>query len=238
LLKSINYSIERHKIRQAFSNTEKQKTIEISNAVINAQEKERLMLSSELHDNINQILACSSMFLGMAELKNDKKKEYIKQANELLQSAITEIRELSHSLAPPNFKGLGFEPALNKLVDKFRVSSGILVKTEWENDSFTNLSEKMLLNVFRIIQEQLNNINKHAKAKSIEITISRKQKNLCLNIKDDGIGFDSTKQTNGIGIYNIKTRASLFNGHAEFITAPLNGCVLNVVLTDLQNNIL
>lgn len=238
LLKSINYSIERHKNRLAFSNTEKQKRIEISDAVINAQEKERLMLSSELHDNINQILACSSMFLGMAELKNDKKKEYIKQANELLQSAIDEIRELSHSLAPPNFKGLHFEQALEKLIDKFRVSSGISVKADWENDSFSKLSEKLLLNVFRIIQEQLNNINKHARAKCIEITVSRKQKNIYLTIKDDGVGFDTTKQTTGIGIYNIKTRASLFNGNADFITAPLKGCILNVVLTDLQNTIL
>lgn len=238
LLKSINYSIERHKNRLAFSNTEKQKRIEISDAVINAQEKERLMLSSELHDNINQILALSSMFLGMAALKGDKKKEYVKQANELLQSAITEIRELSHSLAPPNFKGLNFEQALENLTDKFSSSSEILVKTDWEADCFSQLSEKMLLNIFRIIQEQLNNINKHARATSIEIAVTRKQKNVYLSIKDDGIGFDSTKQTTGIGIYNIKTRASLFNGTAEFVTAPLKGCILNVVLTDLQHTIL
>lgn len=237
LLKSINYSIERHKNRLAFRNTEIQKRIEISDAVINAQEKERLMLSSELHDNINQILACSSMFLGMAELKNDKKKEYVKQANELLLSAINEIRELSHSLAPPNFKGLHFELALEKLLDKFTTSSGILVNTNWEKDSFSAFSEKILLNVFRIIQEQLNNINKHARAKCIEIVVEKKQNNLYLSIRDDGIGFDSTTHTDGIGIYNIKTRASIFNGSAEFITAPLHGCILNVVLTDMQYTI-
>lgn len=237
LLKSINYSIERNNNRLAFSNTERQKRIEISDAVINAQEKERLMLSSELHDNINQILACSSMFLTMVELKGDKKKEYVKQANELLQSAIDEIRELSHTLAPPNFKGLHFEQALEKLLDKFRSSSGILVKTDWEDNIFSQLSEKILLNIFRIIQEQLNNINKHAKAKCIEITVEREQNILNLSIKDDGIGFDSKKQTNGIGIYNIKTRASIFNGSAVLVTAPLKGCVLNVVLTDLPNTI-
>lgn len=236
LLKSINYSIERHKNRLAFSNTEKQKRIEISDAVINAQEKEKLMLSSELHDNINQILSCSSMFLEMAELKEDKKREYIQQANELLSSAIDEIRKLSHSLAPPNFKGLSFEQALNKLIDKFRSSSGINVHTVWEDSSLIEVSDKMALNIFRIIQEQLNNINKHAHAKQIEVSIEKDKQNVFLTIKDDGIGFDVTKQSNGIGIYNIKTRASLFNGGAEFISAPLKGCILKVVLTESQNN--
>jgi len=234
LLKAINYGIERHNTIQTFKNIEKQKLIEIANAIIKAQEKEKIMLSNELHDNINQILACSRMFLGMAELKKNKTTEYIQQADELLISAITEIRNLSHSLAPPSFMGLNFSEAIDKLIENFTKASGIIVKTSWRKTNFIKLSEKMAINVFRIIQEQLNNINKYAHAKNIKMTFTHDKNIFYLSIKDDGIGFDTTKQTNGIGMYNIKTRATLFNGSAEFITVPLEGCELYVVLIDDQ----
>jgi signal transduction histidine kinase len=74
----------------------------------------------------------------------------------------------------------------------------------------------------------LSNILKHAKAKTISLKLSRNNGRTILNIKDDGIGFDTTKKTGGIGLINIRTRASLFNWKVNIISSPENGCELIV----------
>ena len=90
------------------------------------------------------------------------------------------------------------------------------------------MSEKFKMNAFRIIQEQLNNILKHASASDIDITMSKKNAEFVLSIADNGIGFDNTKKMShkGIGISNIISRAESYRGKARFITGPGKGCKL------------
>jgi signal transduction histidine kinase len=92
------------------------------------------------------------------------------------------------------------------------------------------MSDKFKMNAFRIIQEQLTNILKHARASDIHITMSRKNAEFALSIADNGIGFDNAKKSchSGIGINNIVSRAELYSGKARFITEPGNGCKLLV----------
>ena len=87
---------------------------------------------------------------------------------------------------------------------------------------------KFNLNIFRIVQEQLNNIIKHAKASAVRIGYSKNEVAIILTISDDGSGFDTTKKNTGIGIINIKSRAKFFKGSADFLSKPGKGCTLTV----------
>jgi len=92
----------------------------------------------------------------------------------------------------------------------------------------SSANEKFKLNIFRIVQEGLNNILKHAHATEVIIRLSQNKKFLTLTISDNGVGFDTQKKQSGIGIDNIKSRAASYNGVADFVSQPGKGCVLNV----------
>ena len=228
LVKSINYSIERNRQKLKSHTAQMQKGVEIFDAIINGQEKERLNISIELHDNVTQILAGCRMFLNMAQKEGVNAAKYLKDTDDLLLSAISEIRKLSHALAPPDYNGSSFEESLKRLLDNLQSTSGIAVHKNWDTVALNGLSEKLKLNLFRIIQEQINNILKHAKAKNVKLKIAQTKTAISLIITDDGIGFDTTKQYLGIGLSNIKTRAAIFSGTVTVNSSPLGGCELKV----------
>ena len=201
---------------------------EITAAVISAQEQERQELGSELHDNINQILAGSRLYLGLArkELKIDH--PYLIETDTLINSAITEIRNLSHSLIPPLLHDSELMDAINNIIEVTQKTSGINVSLRAFGFDETTISDKLKLSIYRIIQEQFNNILKHAAAEKIIVRLIQDKEKTVLSIKDDGVGFDSTKKAKGVGLLNIKTRASLFKGEMMVISSPGNGCELRV----------
>lgn len=230
LFKSINYSIERNNVKIKIKADEKKRAIEMADAIVSAQQGERSVISSELHDNIIQLLTGCRMFLNVAKKGGDKAPLILEQTDDALKVAIVEIRKLSHALAPPDYTGILFEEALDDLINKFKTSSGVEVFTNWNDIDFSSLSNKITLNIFRIVQEQLNNIINHAQAKKIQISIHLVGSLITLIITDDGIGFNTSMKSKGIGLENIRTRTALFNGEMEIISSPSKGCTLKVKL--------
>jgi signal transduction histidine kinase len=202
---------------------------EITNAVITAEENERHALGLELHDNVNQLLATSRLFIGMAK-NTEVKKNYptLDEADKYIDMAITEIRNLTHSLISPFLENDGLLNALDQLIKAISATSTVNIKKEFINVEEDIIPGKLKLAIYRIVQEQLSNILKYAKAKTISLKLNRNNEMMILTIKDDGMGFDPTKKTGGIGLINIKTRASLFNGKVNIISSPGNGCELIV----------
>jgi PAS domain S-box-containing protein len=198
---------------------------EITDAVITAEENERQEIGRELHDNIQQILVSSRLFLTMVEEKDISKKgyAYLQQTNKLIMSAIEEIRNLSHSMITPFVDKTSLKEAMDKLVVNTAGASGLQIKLEIIGLDETKLSEKLRLTSYRIIQEQFNNILKYAKASAVCLKLVQDKEQLVLNIKDDGIGVDLSKKTTGIGLMNVKTRASLFDGEVVIRSEPGNG---------------
>ena len=98
-----------------------------------------------------------------------------------------------------------------------------------------SVNDKFKLNVFRILQEQLNNILKHAKATEVTISLKQNEKSIIMTIADNGLGFDTTKKRKGIGITNIRSRAASYKGTADFVSKPGQGCVLNVTFPDIDS---
>lgn len=203
---------------------------EILQTIIQTQEKERYFFGRELHDNVVQILAVCQLYLDLA-LARHPEEEPLKKSMENVQLAIREIRVLSHQLAPATFKGEELLAAIGEQLDNLRNSG------QYEVSFFNHLHQMHLiradlqLTIFRIIQEQINNILKHAQATAIGILLKlEKPKKLVLEIQDNGKGFDPELERNGIGLNNIRNRIRLYNGNMDLLSAPGKGCTLRIQL--------
>jgi signal transduction histidine kinase len=191
-----------------------------------AQENERSFLGKELHDNINPILATARLYMDCAMSDGRDKMELIKDSKGFISSAINEIRTLSKSLIPQPLEKTGLVDSINDMLGNISRVYDLKFITNWEGIDEPQLSDQLKLTIYRILQEQLNNILKHAKAKTVSIELKQHGILLELNIKDDGIGFDVSSKRNGVGLQNIISRTELFNGNVSINSPPGKGCEL------------
>jgi len=201
---------------------------QIAEAIIDAKELERSDIGKELHDNVNQLLGATRLYLDMAKKDDVNREMYLTRSSEYTLSAIEEIRKLTKGLTADAIKNFGlFEAIRNICKDTMEVNP---LKISYKLDLLieNKVNDKFKLNVYRIMQEQLTNILKHAKATEVTISLSQNKKFLLLSITDNGVGFDTGKRKEGIGITNIKSRSTAYNGRADFVSKPGQGCVLNV----------
>lgn len=224
---------EKIKLEKQLIKEQEQRELEITRAVISAQEKEREEIGRELHDNVNQILASSRLYLGLVKSNGTAYKSYIEESDLLIDSAIREIRQLSHSLIPPAMTEASLEKSIASLITIVQEGSGMEVETQLDNMDSSIMSEQLKLTIYRILQEQMNNILKYAKASNVQLKIEQVADRVVLQITDNGIGFDVTQKTGGVGLLNIRTRASLVNGAVTIKSAPGKGCQLNIVFHSL-----
>lgn len=152
----------------------------------------------------------------------------LRRSTEYTLEAIEEIRKLSKGLTTDIIKNLGLCKSIDKISRDTMEVNPIKILRTLDDFIENRVNNKFKLNVYRIVQEQLNNILKHAKATEVVISLSQNKKSITLSITDNGVGFNTNKQHKGIGIDNIKSRASAFKGTADFVSQAGRGCVLNV----------
>lgn len=212
---------------------------EITRATIDGQEKERAELGKELHDNVNQILASAKLYLGSAGKADvNRKNELIEESKGLIDSGIQEIRKLSKSLVPPALNNSSLKESIEELIDPVRITTDKKIDTIFSLPDETILCDKLKITIYRMIQEQMNNILKYAEASRIRIVLKQDRYKLLLQIKDNGKGFDAKAKNKGIGLTNIANRAEVYNGKVIIDSAPGNGCCLSVFfpLENLHNS--
>jgi len=204
----------------------------IGRTMINAQEKERAEIGQELHDNVNQILSTGKLYIEMAKASEGKRLDLLELCSANINNAINEIRKISRALVPSSIEDLGLIDSINDLVEHINGTKTINVEfynISW-NDELIGNAQKLAL--FRIIQEQVNNVVKHSAAANliIELEMDDYENKVSLNISDDGQGFDQekVKAKKSIGLSNIINRADLFDGKVTIVSALGEGCKLNV----------
>ncbi|OIR04973.1 signal transduction histidine-protein kinase/phosphatase DegS [mine drainage metagenome] len=199
---------------------------DIKKAIISAQEKQQYFIGRELHDNIAQILVGALITIGMVKENDPKQNDWINQTKEGIHNSIHEIRKLSHRLAPAKFEGDNFIPTIQNLLKSVNTENRYKIITHFDNLDNANLNSELQLNLYRILQEQLQNIIKHANATEIEISIRLIENMLRLRIFDNGQGFNTATLNDGIGLRNIKNRAEIFSGFCIIKSSPGKGCEL------------
>ena len=203
---------------------------EITQAVLLAQENERAVIGRELHDNLNQILAVAKLYTQMATTDEKKRNIYLKKVNGFILNVMEEIRKISKTLVIPGVDGIGLFDRIKDILDDLRMIHPIEIEFQTNDVEVKDMDEKIQLTIFRIVQEQLNNILKHAKATHAFINLSRKENEIILLISDDGKGCDVSKKR-GVGIINIRTRAELHDGKVTIVSKPGKGYELKVALS-------
>ena len=221
-----NLQFERH-----LAEDETRKKRDIIQAIINAQEKERVELANELHDNVNQILSSSKLMLEVAAEKPGAAHDFINRGLAYLQEAIAEIRKISHNLTPASLRDISLEAAIEDLVQSINVSGKLKIIYSKKNDLPANFIEpEKQLAVLRIIQEQFNNILKHAHASEATISLIINDRLLSLKIVDNGHGFNPSATKRGLGLNNMFNRVEFYNGSVQFDSSPGQGCKLLITI--------
>ena len=212
------------KLKQEIKLKEKQ----IAEATADARETERCDIGKELHDNVNQLLGASRLYLNMAKAGGVNREMFLSRSSQYTLDAIEEIRKLTRGLTTDIIKNVGLCQAIENITRDTMEVNPIKISNKPENFIEQSVGAKFKLNVFRIVQEELNNILKHAHATDVIISLSQNKKFITLIISDNGVGFDTRKKRPGIGIENIKSRAAAYDGIADFVSEPGKGCVLTV----------
>ena len=201
----------------------------IAEATEEAKETERSDIGKELHDNVNQLLSASRLYLDIARRGGKNREMYLNRSSEYTLTAIEAIRKLSKGLTTDLIKSLGLSEAIENVVRDTMEADSIQISCALKSFKENSVNDKFKLNLFRIVQEQLNNILKHSKATIAIITLSQTKQSIMLTISDNGVGFDMEKTYKGIGLSNIKSRAASYNGMADFVSQPGNSCILTVI---------
>ncbi|RYY38997.1 MAG: PAS domain S-box protein [Chitinophagaceae bacterium] len=201
----------------------------LTQATFDSSEKERTEIGKELHDNIGQQLTTIKLYLDLARSTADEETvEMISLATRNVSDVINEIRALCRSLIPSTLGDLGLKESVNELILNFTRTQQLRIRFQAEGFDEDRVPDNQKLMIFRILQEQLNNIVKHSKARKVSVRIEQKSGNVLLEVTDDGIGFDPLTVRRGIGLTNMRNRAEMFGGTVVIDSAPGKGCTLTV----------
>jgi PAS domain S-box-containing protein len=226
----VNDVTDRVRLEKELALQQRLKQQQITEVVLGTQERERFELGQELHDNINQILATSKLYLDVAIEEQEPRIELLVKSRNNISMAIEEIRRLSKELISPSLQDLGLIQSMRELIRSIQMVNKMKIRLSLTGLDEHNLLPEQKINIYRIIQEQLNNILKHAQATAVTIDLRKEKEQICLRIEDDGKGFDPSARRMGVGISNIISRAELYNGKVEIDSSPGNGCRLEVIL--------
>lgn len=220
---------EQRRFSQHLIEQEIQKQKLITQATIDGQEKERQEIGKELHDNINQHLTTTRLYLEVAREKTSGEvQEMINLAHKNLAEIVHEIRQISQSLVPPTLGDIGLIESIQDLCDLLKRTHSFAVEFQHRHFREDAIPDNMKLMIFRIIQEQVSNIIRHAQAQTITIRLQSDAEHIHFSIEDDGQGFDPQQHKKGMGLNNIINRAALFDGRVEIRSAPGKGCFVTV----------
>lgn len=186
----------------------------LNEIAIYTQEKERETFGKELHDNINQLLAISLLYLSMGKSDEGQRLEMIDKTTETIKNVIQEIRNLSKRMISPVLD-VGLEEALQSLCTDTSTLTRIPVRFSKDHFEYKGLPADMQLMLYRVLQEQINNIIKHAHASEVNVKLGVANNTLHLSIHDNGRGFNIDNKSKGVGMRNMKSRVEAYQGCFE-----------------------
>ncbi len=224
LILIISYLLyNRYKLRQnqiLHAEILKQKEMR-TKAIIDAEENERKRIAQDLHDGVGQLLSAAKLNLSSLEdnlnWSNEESKALYKNAMDLVDDSVTEIRAVSHNMMPNALLKSGLVAAVRELVQKLNTADKLKIDLEITGLQ-ARLDQTTEAILFRVLQEIISNVIKHAKANHIGIQFIKHDTELTVMVEDNGIGFNTQKIADfeGIGLKNIQSRISFLNGSVHF----------------------
>ena len=222
-------------IKSQFSQTLLQSQLEI-------QEQTLKTISQEIHDNIGQALSLAKLNLNTMSIENTEQLlQKINNSKELVSKAIVDLRDLSRSLDTDYVADMGLQKAIEYELELIDKSAVIETQMKVAGPLFRFDKQKELI-LFRIVQEILNNIIKHAQAKKINVVMNYREDKLEMLLKDDGNGFDmdpkndDSNRSTGLGLRNMHNRAKLIGADFIINSRLTKGTEIKIILSKETNN--
>lgn len=203
-------------------------------AMIDGQEAERRRVSAELHDGLGQYISAIQLSLQKLEdecrlLSNEKLKQSYNTITILVSKASDEVSAIARNLAPPRIEEFGLIAAIEDFCEQVK-ATGRLVLSFKHKGIHTRPVHSLEINLYRITQELVNNVVKHAKATrcSVQLTVTGKQ--VMLKVTDNGKGFNTARKTTGLGLQSIRARVNVHKGTVQFMSARGKGTTVEVTI--------
>jgi two-component system, NarL family, sensor kinase len=200
------------------------------NSQLEIQEETFKKISEEIHDNIGQVLTLVKLNLNSFDCGEQARlEENVATSSGLLSKAIQDLRDLSKSLNPDTIASLGILDAISQQMELLEKSGAIHAELIVENPVH-HINPQVELILFRIVQESLNNIIKHAKATTILVNANCTNDLLTLQIKDDGVGFNTSSKSSGNGLQNMENRCKIIGAKFSMSSALNSGTSIIIEL--------
>jgi PAS domain S-box-containing protein len=205
--------------------------------ITEAQEAERMRVARELHDGVNQVIASAAMRLRRVQdtlsVQNPAASELLSRCHKLLVQALEETRRIARNLRPNDLDELGLSAACRNLCKELHARTGLVVKCQFTRFDRL-LPPKVDLSLFRMVQEALTNVEKHAGAKTVRLRIAIQRGAIVLKVQDDGRGFNPAAPRaakgadGGIGLSSLRERATALGGTCQVVSNPKHGTAISV----------
>lgn len=189
---------------------------------LNTMEKERARIAADLHDDLGASLSAIKLQLQLLEVNNEQQ-AIIATSGKYIDEAVSKLKAVALSLMPRLLEKEGLCTAVNELVEM--LINRTLVKVHFYCN-INHADPALSLHIYRIVQEIITNVHKHARATEIEIDIRPVKQNIQVHIADNGIGFNKTLTMNsgaGLGLHNIRSRVDILNARLNLKTKPGSG---------------
>ena len=207
-------------------------------AVIEAEQKERIRIAGDLHDGVGQVMSAAKMNLNAvrSELQFDSEEQQLAfdKALALVDEGCKEVRSVSHNIMPNALLKTGLVSAIREFIEK--IDQRVLQVSLYSEGLDKRLPSNIETVLYRVIQECVNNVIKHAAANTLDITLINDQDGISVTIEDNGKGFDPRNENNGIGLKNMRTRIDYLKGTIEWDSAAGKGTVVMIQIpaTDID----
>ena len=195
---------------------------------LRAQEEERKRVARDLHDEVNQALTAILLRLeALTHVAPPRLRDELAETKGLANQAMGELLQLARQLRPTALDDHGFVPAIEEQLRRFKAQYGIATKLSTDGD-LDDLGSDQQLVLYRVTQEALNNIARHAGASNVAVEIARVDGHVDLEVADDGVGFDVGRELRGLGLDGMAERARLVDGRFEVDATPGRGTTLRL----------
>lgn len=212
-------------------NLEIQHQKEMIEAMITTQENERERIARDLHDEISSklnVVSLNSHLLKTPELSPNEIAEITGNIADLTSKVLESSRRIAHDLFPPVFEKFGLEAGIEELIEETKSTEKFEIDFKNTLD-FSQLSSEIQLSIFRILQELLNNTLKYANASQVQISFYHLNENRLFVYQDNGVGFDRSNHTKGMGLINIESRIGVMQGEFSIETNKNQGFKIEII---------
>jgi signal transduction histidine kinase len=203
---------------------------------LQVQEQTFQNISREVHDNIGQKLTLAKLWLNTLDISDYNIKKSVNDVVQIITESLTDLRDISRSLSSEIIINNGLIIALENEINQLNKTCKYNIKLTITGEVFFMDVEKELV-IFRMIQESLSNIMKHAEATKVDIALFFSENNLIIEVLDNGKGFDVSASKNGNGLNNIRNRAQFLGGFVLFESEKNKGANVKIEIPDLNKKV-